>query len=101
MVTGPAVRALEASFYENWLESGGGRCRALDPSGHRGGDQRRSIVVWSNPTGGASNVKLLFCSRSPAPAHDRHPSRRTSSSTNPRRWALDAARNSAASAFAF
>src|SRR4029450_6820245 len=23
-VTGPVVRAIEASFYENWLESGGG-----------------------------------------------------------------------------
>ena len=29
--SGPAVRALEASFYENWLESGGGSVPALDP----------------------------------------------------------------------
>jgi cardiolipin synthase len=59
-VTGPAVRALEASFYENWLESGGGSVPALDPKRPSQGTGARSIVVWSNPTGGASNVKLLY-----------------------------------------
>jgi cardiolipin synthase A/B len=59
-VTGPAVRALEASFYENWLESGGGSVPALDPERPPQGTGARSIVVWSNPTGGASNVKLLY-----------------------------------------
>jgi cardiolipin synthase len=58
-VTGPVARALEASFYENWLESGGGSVPALDPEQlPRTG--ARSVVIWSNPTGGASNVKLLY-----------------------------------------
>ena len=30
-VRGPAVRALEASFYENWIESGGAEAPRLDP----------------------------------------------------------------------
>ena len=59
-VKGPAVRALEASFYENWLESGGGSVPALDPERPPQGTGARSIVIWSNPTGGASNVKLLY-----------------------------------------
>jgi cardiolipin synthase len=59
-VTGPAVRALEASFYENWLESGGGSVPALDPEQPPQGTGARSVVIWSNPTGGASNVKLLY-----------------------------------------
>ena len=59
-VTGPAVRALEASFYENWLESGGGSAPALDPEQPPQGTGARSVVIWSNPTGGASNVKLLY-----------------------------------------
>jgi cardiolipin synthase len=58
-VTGPAVRALEASFYENWLESGGRSVPALDPERPAQG-AARSVVAWSNPTGGASNVKLLY-----------------------------------------
>jgi cardiolipin synthase len=59
-VTGPAVRALEASFYENWLESGGLSAPALDPDPPAQATGARSVVVWSNPTGGASRVKLLF-----------------------------------------
>ena len=59
-VTGPAVRALEASFYENWLESDGGSVPALDPERPSQGTGARSVVLWSNPTGGASNVKLLY-----------------------------------------
>ncbi len=59
-VTGPAVRALEASFYENWLEAGGRSAPALDPEQPPQAIDARSVVVWSNPTGGASNVKLLF-----------------------------------------
>ena len=58
-VTGPAVRALEASFYENWLEAGGRSAPALDPE-RPGQGSARSLVLWSNPTGGASNVKLLY-----------------------------------------
>ena len=59
-VVGPAVRALEASFYENWLEAGGLSAPALDPERPSLNTGARSIVVWSNPTGGASNVKLLY-----------------------------------------
>ncbi len=59
-VVGPAVRALEASFYENWLESGGETVPALDPERPAHDTGTRTIVVWSNPTGGASNVKLLY-----------------------------------------
>lgn len=59
-VVGPAVRALEASFYENWLESGGQSAPALDPELPLQDLGARSIVLWSNPTGGASNIKLLY-----------------------------------------
>jgi cardiolipin synthase len=59
-VVGPAVRGLEASFYENWLESGGLSAPALDPRQPSQQTGAQSVVVWSNPTGGASNVKLLY-----------------------------------------
>jgi cardiolipin synthase len=59
-VTGPAVRALEASFYENWLEAGGLSAPALDPEQPSQRTGARSVVIWSNPTGGASRVKLLY-----------------------------------------
>jgi cardiolipin synthase len=59
-VTGPAVRALEASFYENWLEAGGMSAPALDPERPPQQTGARSVVIWSNPTGGASRVKLLY-----------------------------------------
>jgi cardiolipin synthase len=59
-VVGPAVRALEASFYENWLEAGGVSAPALDPEQPPHDTGAQSVVVWSNPTGGASNVKLLY-----------------------------------------
>ena len=59
-VQGPAVRGLEASFYENWIESGGLSAPALDPPQPPQPDGARSVVVWSNPTGGASSVKLLY-----------------------------------------
>jgi cardiolipin synthase A/B len=58
-VIGPGVRALEAAFYENWLESGGRSAPALDPE-QPGHGNAHSVVLWSNPTGGASNVKLLY-----------------------------------------
>ncbi|MCA1587057.1 MAG: phospholipase D-like domain-containing protein [Acidobacteria bacterium] len=59
-VTGRAVRALEASFYENWIEAGGLSAPALDAEPPTRADDARSIVVWSNPTAGASNIKLLY-----------------------------------------
>jgi cardiolipin synthase len=57
---GPAVRALEAAFWENWLESGGQSAPALDPEQPPQGTGTRSVVIWSNPTGGLSNVKLMY-----------------------------------------
>jgi cardiolipin synthase A/B len=59
-LTGPAVRAIEASFYENWLESGGREAPALDPPRPPRSTGARSLVVWSNPMSGVSNVKLLY-----------------------------------------
>lgn len=62
-VRGPAVRALEASFYENWLESGGAEAPRLDPEPAERPQSTpgsRTIVGWSNFSGGASNVKLLY-----------------------------------------
>jgi cardiolipin synthase A/B len=59
-VTGPAVRALEGSFYENWIEAGGLSAPALDPELPPRATGARSVVVWSNPMTGASNIKLLY-----------------------------------------
>jgi len=59
-VTGPAVRMLEASFFENWLEAGGEGSPELDLHDSAATGPGRSIVIWSNPTGGVSNVKQLY-----------------------------------------
>lgn len=59
-IVGPSVRALEASFHENWLESGGQSAPALDPELPAQETGARSIVVRSNATSGASNIKLLY-----------------------------------------
>jgi cardiolipin synthase A/B len=59
-VRGPAVRALEASFYENWLESGGLTVPALDPEQPALDSGTRTVVIWSSFTGGANNIKLLY-----------------------------------------
>jgi cardiolipin synthase len=59
-VTGPAVRMLEASFYENWLEAGGEGAPELNLDSSAASGNSRSIVIWSNPTGGVSNVKQLY-----------------------------------------
>lgn len=59
-IVGPAVRTLEASFYENWIESGGQTAPALDPELPPQQTGARSIVVRSNATSGASNIKMLY-----------------------------------------
>jgi cardiolipin synthase A/B len=59
-IVGPAVRALEGSFYENWIETGGLSAPALDPELPPLPTGARSLVVWSNPMTGASNVKLMY-----------------------------------------
>ncbi len=91
-VIGPAVRAFEASFFENWIESGGGEAPALEPVTTPSDSTTRSFVVWSNPTGGASNVKLLYLLAIAG-------ARRTIDIESPyfildesTRWSLDAAR---------
>jgi cardiolipin synthase A/B len=59
-VIGPTVRALEGSFYENWIETGGLSAPALDPEMAPRPTGARSVVVWSNPMSGASNIKLMY-----------------------------------------
>ena len=61
-VTGPVVQALEACFYENWVEAGGNDSPPIGPapSSAPSPGEDISIVVWSNPTIGVSNVKLLY-----------------------------------------
>jgi cardiolipin synthase len=59
-VTGPSVRALEGSFYENWIETGGLSAPSLDPPLPPRATGARSLVVWSNPMAGVSNIKLQY-----------------------------------------
>jgi cardiolipin synthase A/B len=59
-ITGPAVRLLEACFFENWLEAGGEGEPVLHPQAATASRDTRSVVIWSNPVGGVSNVKQLY-----------------------------------------
>lgn len=61
-ITGPVVQALEACFYENWVEAGGVDAPPIGPAPPSAPvpGEDISIVVWSNPTVGVSNVKLLY-----------------------------------------
>jgi cardiolipin synthase len=59
-ITGPAARVLEACFFENWIEAGGAGPPTLDVDAPPAPEHAKSIVIWSNPTGGVSNVKLLY-----------------------------------------
>jgi cardiolipin synthase len=59
-ITGPSVRALEGSFYENWIETGGRSRPALDPEMAPRPTGAHSVVAWSNSVSGVSNVKLMF-----------------------------------------
>lgn len=61
-ITGPAVRAVEAAFYENWLETRPTVTPLLDPAPEAVEDDgdTASIVVWSSPTGGSSDIKRLY-----------------------------------------
>ncbi len=61
-VTGPVVQVLEACFYENWVEAGGTDSPPIGPAPFAAPvpGEDVSIVVWSNPTVGVSNVKLLY-----------------------------------------
>jgi cardiolipin synthase A/B len=59
-VTGPAVAAYEAAFFENWAESGGAPAPFLDPPNPPEGNANPSITVWSNATEGITDVKLMY-----------------------------------------
>jgi cardiolipin synthase len=61
-VTGPAVRAMEAAFYENWLETRPQVTPVLDlaPSPTDDDGDTASVIVWSSPTGGSSDIKRLY-----------------------------------------
>lgn len=92
-VVGPAVRTLEASFYENWIEAGGRSAPALDPEPPPWPTGARSVILWSNPTAGASNVKLLYLIALAAARHTidiQSPYVTLDAST---RWALNEARS--------
>ena len=84
-VRGPAVRALEASFYENWIESGGAEAPRLDPEpaeqrrGHAGRAQRSSPGATSRAAPATSSC--CTCCRLRRRASRSTSSRPTSSST--------------------
>jgi cardiolipin synthase len=61
-ITGPVVGALQACFYENWIEAGGDDAPPLEPAAPAppAAGEDISLVIWSNPTVGVSNVKLLY-----------------------------------------
>jgi cardiolipin synthase len=61
-ITGPLVRSLEACFYENWIEAGGTDAPELPAPGvgPGSGSSVTAFAVWSNPTVGVSNIKLLY-----------------------------------------
>ena len=59
-VTGPAVAAYEAAFFENWTEAGGEPTPFFDPPDLPQGSPHPSITVWSNASEGVTDVKLMF-----------------------------------------
>jgi cardiolipin synthase len=60
-VRGPAVRALEACFFDNWIEASGTEAAELRPAVPATRDEdHAAFVIWSNPTSGVSNIKLLY-----------------------------------------
>ena len=59
-VRGPAAVHIEAAFNENWIETGGIVAPDLLPHDAAPAGTARSIVVWSSPSGGANELKLLY-----------------------------------------
>jgi cardiolipin synthase A/B len=59
-IFGPVVRNMEAAFYENWIETRPHVTPVLDPAPPPCADDTASIVVWSSPTGGSSDIKRLY-----------------------------------------
>ena len=59
-IRGPAAVNVEASFNENWIETGGVVDPDLLPHDDEPAGPASSIVVWSSPEGGANSLKLLY-----------------------------------------
>jgi cardiolipin synthase len=60
-IEGPVVRLMEASFYENYLESDGAEAPVLDDrAAPAGGDAAPALQVRSSPTGGSNDLKRLY-----------------------------------------
>jgi cardiolipin synthase len=59
-VRGPAAVNVEASFNENWIESGGVVEPDLLPHDDTPAGSAQSIVVWASPEGGTNAMKLLY-----------------------------------------
>jgi len=59
-IRGPAAVYVEGSFNENWIESGEVVEPDLIPNDDRPAGAGQSIVVWSGPEGGTSEMKLLY-----------------------------------------
>jgi cardiolipin synthase len=57
---GSAAVNVEASFNENWIESGGEVEPDLLPHVDGPAGPAQSIVVWASPEGGANRMKLLY-----------------------------------------
>jgi cardiolipin synthase len=59
-VRGPAAVNVEASFNENWIESGRIVEPDLLPHDDAPAGQAKSIVVWASSEGGTNRMKLLY-----------------------------------------
>jgi cardiolipin synthase len=59
---GPSVKYLEAAFYENFAESVRPVTPLFEPPEipFAPNDAERTLVLWSSPVGGSSNMKLLY-----------------------------------------
>ncbi len=57
---GPIVRAVEASFYENFIETAGEVTPELDDEPPPLGDGGAAIALRSSPTGGSNDLKRLY-----------------------------------------
>ena len=59
-ITGPVVRAVEAAFYENYVEADGPVAPILDDAPPPAGEGGEAMVVVSSPTGGSNDLKRLY-----------------------------------------
>jgi cardiolipin synthase len=59
-IRGPIVRLMEAAFYENFAEGGGGDPPELGDEPAALADHGPSVVVRSSPTGGSNDLKRLY-----------------------------------------